>query len=60
MNKMMKVKYIASNISDLINHINGIMESWDENLEYRQGKLKEVMENEGSKYLGQIICTRSG
>ncbi len=48
MNKMMKVKYIASNISDLIKHINEIMESWDSNLEYRQEKLKEIMENEDS------------
>ena len=46
MNKMMKIKYIAQNISDLIKHIEETKINWNDTLEYRESRLKEEMEKE--------------
>lgn len=46
MNKMMKIRYIAQNISDLIKHIEETKENWNEQLEYRESRIKEEMEKE--------------
>lgn len=46
MNKMMKIRYIAQNISDLIKHIEETKENWNEQLEYRESRIKEKMEKE--------------
>ena len=46
MNKMMKIKYIAQNISDLIKQIEDTKINWNDTLEYRESRLKEEMEKE--------------
>ena len=43
---MMKIKYIAQNISDLIKHIEETKINWNDTLEYRESRLKEEMEKE--------------
>ena len=46
MNKMMKIKYIAQNISDLIKQIEETKMNWNDTLEDRESRLKEEMEKE--------------